>query len=247
VPLKLELAPNERVLLGDCVVTNAGPRARLVIDGQVPTLREKDILPARSADTPAKRLYFAVQLAYASKRREQRTLCLRLAREILKAAPSARPYIELINKRILTGELYKALKETRKLIAFEKEHRSMNNYASKVYAKTAKEIAGPRELEANLLLQAAAKLQAVHDSWTEKPRGLQAALMYNRHLWTVLLDSVIREDNKLPAQVRSNLTKIGAFVMGETFSLMTQPKPKHLQSIIKINRRIASGLRGKAA
>jgi flagellar biosynthesis repressor protein FlbT len=248
VPLKLELGPNERVLLGDCVVTNAGPRTQLVIDGQVPILREKDILPARRADTPAKRLYFAVQLMYASKRpREQRTLCLRLAREILKAAPNTRPTIELIHKRILTGELYKALKETRKLIAYEKEHRGMNNYASKAYAKTAKEIAGPREREANLLLQAAAKLQAVHDSWSEKPHGLKAALMFNRQLWTVLLDSVIRDDNKLPAQVRSNLTKIGAFVMGETFSLMTRPKPKHLQSIIKINRRIASGLRGKAA
>ncbi len=35
------------------------------------------------------------------------------------------------------------------------------HYASKAYAKIAKEIAGPRELEANLLLQATAKLQAV--------------------------------------------------------------------------------------
>lgn len=35
------------------------------------------------------------------------------------------------------------------------------NYASTAYAKTANEIAGPRELEASLLLQAAAKLQAV--------------------------------------------------------------------------------------
>ena len=36
------------------------------------------------------------------------------------------------------------------------------------------------------------------------------------------------------------------FVMGETFSLMTKPKPEHLTSIIKINRGIAAGLRGKA-
>ncbi|MGB6535852.1 MAG: flagellar biosynthesis regulator FlaF [Xanthobacteraceae bacterium] len=248
MPLKIELAPNERVLLGDCVITNAGPRTRLVVEGQVPILREKDILPARSVDTPAKQLYFAVQLMYASKRpQQQRPLCLRLARRILKAAPGTRPHIELINKRILTGELYKALKETRKLIAYEKEHRGMYNYANKAYTKTANEIAGPRALEANLLLQAAAKLQAVHDSWGDKPRGLEAALMFNRRLWTVFLDSVIRDDNKLPAQLRSNLTKIGAFVMGETFSLMSRPQPKHLQSIIKINRRIASGLSGKAA
>ncbi len=43
------------------------------------------------------------------------------AREILKSAPNTEPYTELINKRILTGELYKALMETRRLTAVEKE------------------------------------------------------------------------------------------------------------------------------
>jgi flagellar biosynthesis activator protein FlaF len=120
------------------------------------------------------------------------------------------------------------------------------HYASRVYAKTAKETAPPRELEASLLLNAAAKLQAVHDSWKGKPVGLNDALMYNRRLWMVLLDAVTRDDNRLPASIRSNLTKLGAFVMGETFALMTSPKPNHLKSIIKINRGIAAGLRGKA-
>jgi hypothetical protein len=31
--------------------------------------------------------------------------------------------------------------------------------------------------------------------------------------------------------------------MGETFSLMTNPRPDHLVSLIKINRGIAAGLR----
>jgi flagellar protein FlaF len=120
------------------------------------------------------------------------------------------------------------------------------HYASKAYAKTAQETAPPRELEASLLLKAAAKLQAVHDSWRDKPSGLNDALMYNRKLWTVLIDAVTREDNRLPASVRDNLTKLGMFVMGETFALMTKPQPTHLTSIIKINRGIAAGLRGKA-
>jgi hypothetical protein len=33
--------------------------------------------------------------------------------------------------------------------------------------------------------------------------------------------------------------------MAETFSLMTKPKPEHLQAIIKINRGLAAGLRDK--
>jgi flagellar biosynthesis activator protein FlaF len=121
------------------------------------------------------------------------------------------------------------------------------NYASSAYAKTARETAGPRELEASLLLKAAARLQAVHDSWSNKPAGLHDALLYNRRLWTVFLDSLTSNDNKMPAATRDNLIKLGAFVMSETFALMTKPKPDHLQAIIKVNRGIAAGLRGKAA
>ncbi len=118
------------------------------------------------------------------------------------------------------------------------------HYASKAYAKTAKETADPRELEASLLLKAAAKLQAVHDSWRDNPHGLNDALLYNRRLWTVFIDAVIGDDNKLPIPVRQNLANLGVFVMGETFSLMTEPQPRHLTSLIKINRGIAAGLRG---
>jgi flagellar biosynthesis repressor protein FlbT len=246
MPLKIELKPNERIILGDCAVTNQGPRTCLSIDGAVPILREKDVMTPGRADSPAKRIYLALQLMYTSKRpQDHRASYLRLIRDMLKATPSTRPFIDSINNRILTGQLYKALKETRKLIAYERECLEMN-HASKTYAKVAKETAGPRELEASLLLKAAAKLQAVHDSWHDQPSGLNEALMYNRRLWTVFIDAVAQQDNKLPRVVRSNLTKIGAFVMGETFALMTKPKPNHLKSIIKINRGIAAGLRGNA-
>jgi flagellar biosynthesis activator protein FlaF len=120
------------------------------------------------------------------------------------------------------------------------------NYATKAYAKIANETAPPRELEANLLLKAAAQLQAVLDSWRDKPSGLHDALLFNRRLWTVFIDAVTREDNKLPAKVRENLTRLGVWIMAETFSLMTKPKPDHLRSLIKVNRGIAAGLRGKS-
>jgi flagellar protein FlaF len=70
--------------------------------------------------------------------------------------------------------------------------------------------------------------------------------MYNRRLWTVFIDAVTHDDNRLPSTVRDNLTKLGMFVMGETFALMTNPQPDHLTSIININRGIAAGLRGRA-
>jgi flagellar protein FlbT len=65
--LKVELRPHERIIVGNCVITNTDQRARLLIDGEnVPILRERDILTPETADTPAKLVYLAVQLMYIS-------------------------------------------------------------------------------------------------------------------------------------------------------------------------------------
>ena len=245
--LKIELKPYERFILGDCVVTNQGQRTRLLIEGKAPILREKDIMPLSRADTPAKRIYLVVQLMYTSKRtKDHEALYRKLSRAMVKALPGAKPFIDVINNRILTDDLYKALKEARKLIAYERDNAEMN-HASKAYSKVAKETASPRELEASLLLKAAAKLQEAQKSWTDpKPAGLDEALLYNRRLWTVFIDAVIRDDNKLPKQVCENLTALGMRVMGDTFTMMTKPAPEQLTTLININRGIAAGLRGKA-
>jgi flagellar protein FlbT len=42
--LKVELKPGERIIIGDYVITNDDQRTRLVIEGEAPILREKDIL-----------------------------------------------------------------------------------------------------------------------------------------------------------------------------------------------------------
>ena len=120
--LKVELKPGERIILGDCVVTNHEQRTRLLIEGHVPILREKDILTRDHANTPAKRIYLAIQLMYMSKdARAHHDVYFALMRDIVQAAPSMWPYIESINNRILTGEMYKALKDAKKLIAYEEE------------------------------------------------------------------------------------------------------------------------------
>ncbi len=120
--LKVELKPGERIILGECVITNHDQRTRLVIEGQMPILREKDILTPELADSPAKRVYLALQLMYTSKDpRAHHEVYFALVRDILQAAPSVWPYIESINNLILTGEMYKALKQAKKLIAYEQE------------------------------------------------------------------------------------------------------------------------------
>jgi flagellar protein FlbT len=120
--LKVELKPGEKIILGDCVVTNTDQRTRLVIEGDAPILREKDILTRKTANTPAKRIYFSIQLMYTSRDPSaQHEAYFTLIKDILRAAPSTWSVVESINNYILTGEMYKALKSAKKLIALEEE------------------------------------------------------------------------------------------------------------------------------
>ena len=120
--LKVELKPHERIIIGNCVITNTDQRARLLIDGQkIPILREKDILTPETADTPAKLIYLAVQLMYISPEPQvDHGTYFNLMRELVTVAPTTWPLIENINTNILNGELYHALKEAKKLVAYEK-------------------------------------------------------------------------------------------------------------------------------
>jgi flagellar protein FlaF len=117
--------------------------------------------------------------------------------------------------------------------------------AADAYRSVAKEIASPRDLEASLLLKAAAQLQAVSDSWERDKSAMIAALTYNRKLWTVFLGSIASPDNQLPAEIRQNVTNLGVFIMNQTMSVMANPRREALASLININRELAAGLRGQ--
>lgn len=120
--LKVELKPGERIILGGCIVTNDNQRTRLFIEGDAPILREKDILTPESADTPAKRIYLAVQLMYLAKDTSKlQSEYFALIDDFVRAAPSSLPLVDTVNNAILTSSLYKALREAKALIAFEKE------------------------------------------------------------------------------------------------------------------------------
>ena len=120
--LKVELKPHERLIVGNCVITNSDQRTRLFIDGKAPVLREKDILGVATADTPAKRIYFAVQLMYLDDDIETlRRDYFALVTDLVRAAPSTIGIVDEINNEILTGQLYKALRAAKKLIQLEQD------------------------------------------------------------------------------------------------------------------------------
>ena len=100
----------------------------------------------------------------------------------------------------------------------------------------------PRELEASLLLQAAARLQTVQDSWDGKQGELDEALLFNRKLWSVFLSEMTDTKHPMPRNVRQNVANLGLFVMNQTVAVLQDRRPEQLGSLISINRELAAGL-----
>ncbi|MDC0196558.1 flagellar biosynthesis repressor FlbT [Gammaproteobacteria bacterium] len=125
MPLKLTLKPNEKVLIGTAVLTNAGSKAEIIIQNNVPVLREKDIITEEKADTIAKKIYFIVLNMYvdAKNESEYHTIYFRLINELMDIAPNTEilALIMQISQNILEGEHYIALKTCKKLLNFELE------------------------------------------------------------------------------------------------------------------------------
>src|SRR3977135_1584376 len=64
VPLRVELKPFERIVIGETVLINSGTRTSFLIDCVAPILRGRAPIPAETANTPVKRLYLCVQTMY---------------------------------------------------------------------------------------------------------------------------------------------------------------------------------------
>ena len=125
MPLKLTLKPNEKVLIGTAVLTNAGSKAEIIIQNNVPVLREKDIITEENADTIGKKIYFIVLNMYvdAKNESEYHTIYFKLINELMDIAPNTEvlALIMEISQKILEGEHYMALKICKKLLNYELE------------------------------------------------------------------------------------------------------------------------------
>ena len=120
MPLRVELKPFERIVIGETVIINSGTRTSFLIDGEAPILREKDTVTAETANTPVKRLYFCVQMMYLKNDIPRyRSAYLDFVRDLRQSIPGSREAIDAVNTHVSAGALYKALKELRTLMKAE--------------------------------------------------------------------------------------------------------------------------------
>ena len=123
MPLKLSLKPGEKFVLNSAVLTNGDRRVSLVIENKASILRDRDILQADEANTPAKRIYFPIMMLYLDPDQTSghyEEFVTRMS-EFMTAITDreALSTCVAISRDVLQGQYYKALIKCRGLFEFE--------------------------------------------------------------------------------------------------------------------------------
>jgi flagellar protein FlbT len=122
MPLKIELKPFERLIIGGASIRNGDRRSSFIIETNTKFLRESDIITESDADTPCKRLYVTLEFVYLSDDpAEAENAFVVVANEIIQAMPSTTPTIFRIYECLSAKEYYQALKVAKELIAYEQD------------------------------------------------------------------------------------------------------------------------------
>jgi flagellar protein FlbT len=121
--LKLNLRANERLVINGALLTALKPTS-LLINNQVSMLLERHIMRPEHANTPARRIYFAIQCAYiadASERPPYLEQAQNYIRDFEGATESAKMRSLLVDMRrhLEQRAYYDALKQCRELISYE--------------------------------------------------------------------------------------------------------------------------------
>lgn len=121
MPLRIELKPNERLIINGALIRNGDRRSVFMIENQCKFLRESEIIFEGDADTAAKRLCVTLQLIYlADNPAEADDLFVRQANQLMEAAPSMAPYILAIQDELSARQYHRAVKRGRDLVAYER-------------------------------------------------------------------------------------------------------------------------------
>jgi flagellar protein FlbT len=125
MPLKLSLRPGEKFVLNGAVVQNGDRRGTLVLQNKASVLREKDIMQVEEAATPSRRIYFPIMMMYldessASDFHDEFILRLSEFMSVISNKDIIDTCIN-ISKFVISGEYYKALMLSRKLMTYEDE------------------------------------------------------------------------------------------------------------------------------
>jgi flagellar protein FlbT len=131
--VKLSLKPGEKFVLNGAVLINGDKATSFVIENQVTVLRDRDIVTAQEADTPAKRVYAAVMALYVGdgSREQGYDVFVTEMSAFMNGIDSGETLriCVAISRDVLSGQYYKALIKCRQLFDFEQPSGAVDNAA----------------------------------------------------------------------------------------------------------------------
>lgn len=132
MPLKIQLKPQERVIINGAVIEgHPESRTEIVVLNNASVMRQKHILQEADADTPVKRLYFALQMLYIDdeSRAQYEASFNQYFKDLAEtlSLPTIKDSLALINETVAEARYYDAMKICRDLIKVEAELFKISN------------------------------------------------------------------------------------------------------------------------
>lgn len=125
MPLKVNIKPGEKFVVNGAVMVAGNKGASLVLQNEATILLGKDIMQEEDANTPAKRIYFAILLMYLDEpgRKTYYATFMNLIEDFMDATTFAEVRKTLLHivQDVNSGRYYRALKTCKALINYESE------------------------------------------------------------------------------------------------------------------------------
>lgn len=96
----------------------------------------------------------------------------------------------------------------------------------------------PRTIERRLMGSVTAALIEARDNPGQLASKFDA-ILWNKRVWDTFISEISDETNRLPAELKSSITRLGAWVTYETQMVMDGASPDML---IEVNQQIIEGL-----
>lgn len=242
--LLIDLKPNEKLLVGNTLITNDKQKTRLRIEGSAPILREKDTMHEKDANTHAKKLYLIIQniyLAPETKAIDEFGFYFKQLKSIVQVAPHVENYLNLVSSHIVQGTYYKAMKLVQELMNCEESGDAPNT-------PNAKTPSPKDQMEAQLLNQAADQLEELQSNFGSlSSEEIAPAVSYNRKLWMAFMDGISDngDSNKSAPEnfdILNNILNLYQFIYNASTTVTKDKDSDKLQTLIDINRATATSL-----
>lgn len=118
--LRFDLGPFEELHIGKCVIKNSHEHSLFVIEGKMPILKGKDVLPEATVRSSLEGLYHCIQQMYLEEAAEKyRGRYLQLAAQSIKEDPLMSAELQAVDQLTKDGDFYKALRRLKKFVRAE--------------------------------------------------------------------------------------------------------------------------------